>query len=137
MWAPFDVCSAEIFWVATAPLSAQGRCNVSPKGYNTFTVTSPTHVWCEFNFFFLSVNEHELGSEELVNGPFRRIFIFILFYRSSIDQDLTGSGGETISHLEEQGNGRITILMSAFEVSLGIIAFSGDELTFIIIQRSR
>lgn len=29
--------------------------------------------------------------------------------------DLTGSGNETISHLLEPNNGRITILLNAFE----------------------
>lgn len=29
--------------------------------------------------------------------------------------DLTGSGNETISHLWERGNGRITVMFNAFE----------------------
>lgn len=33
-----------VFFVATAPLSAQGHINVSPKGIDTFRVLSPTEV---------------------------------------------------------------------------------------------
>ncbi|KZT40307.1 hypothetical protein SISSUDRAFT_983511 [Sistotremastrum suecicum HHB10207 ss-3] len=37
-----------LFWVATAPLSADGHVNVSPKGVaGTFTVVDPTTVWYE------------------------------------------------------------------------------------------
>ncbi|GAA5839951.1 hypothetical protein JCM9279_005219 [Rhodotorula babjevae] len=64
-----------IFWVATAPLAASGTVNVSPKGYESFNIVSPTAVW------YL---------------------------------DCTGSGNETISHLREPGNGRLTIMFSAF-----------------------
>ncbi|KAI0353193.1 hypothetical protein OH77DRAFT_1512833 [Trametes cingulata] len=36
----------EQFWVATAPLSAEGHVNVSPKGVrDSFHVLSPTRVW--------------------------------------------------------------------------------------------
>ena len=37
-----------LFWVATAPLSASGHINVSPKGaYDCFHVEGPTRVWYE------------------------------------------------------------------------------------------
>ncbi|BGP43915.1 hypothetical protein JCM10450v2_008120 [Rhodotorula kratochvilovae] len=64
-----------MFWVATAPLAGSGTVNVSPKGYDCFTVVSPTAVW------YL---------------------------------DCSGSGNETISHLREPGNGRLTIMFNAF-----------------------
>lgn len=63
------------FWVASAPLSAHGHVNVSPKGGPYFGVAD------ERTFWYL---------------------------------DLTGSGVETISHLHEPGNGRVTVLFNAF-----------------------
>jgi hypothetical protein len=39
--------------------------------------------------------------------------------------DLTGSGNETISHLHERGNGRITIMFNAFEGPPKIVRFWG------------
>lgn len=39
--------------------------------------------------------------------------------------DLTGSGNETISHLYEPGNGRITIMFNAFEGSPRIVRLFG------------
>ena len=33
-----------VFFVATAPLGAEGRVNVSPKGYDSFRILSPTRV---------------------------------------------------------------------------------------------
>ncbi|KAH8593792.1 hypothetical protein B0O99DRAFT_626159 [Bisporella sp. PMI_857] len=40
-------------------------------------------------------------------------------------QDLTGSGSETISHLHEPGNGRITVLLNAFEGAPRILRLWG------------
>ena len=38
----------KMFWVATAPLSAEGHVNLSPKGYeDTFFVLGPRRVWYE------------------------------------------------------------------------------------------
>ena len=41
-------------------------------------------------------------------------------------QDLTGSGNETISHLLEARNGRITIMFSAFEGAPKIVRLWGQ-----------
>ncbi len=62
-----------MFFVATAP-TANGRVNVSPKGYDAFRI---------------------LGDNEVCY------------------LDLTGSGAETIAHVQE--NGRITFMFCAFE----------------------
>lgn len=70
------ILEQKIFWVATAPLSAAGHVNVSPKGGQYFGVIDERTFWY---------------------------------------MDLTGSGNETISHLLEPGNGRITVLFNAFE----------------------
>lgn len=38
----------EVFWVASAPLSADGHVNVSPKGLKgSFRVVNPNAVWYE------------------------------------------------------------------------------------------
>lgn len=66
-----------LFFVATAPLSAQHRVNLSPKSAT--------------------------GCFELV-GPHKLRYL-----------DLTGSGNETISHLNEAGNGRITVMFVNLE----------------------
>ncbi len=62
-----------MFFVSTAP-SEGGHINMSPKGYDSFRIISPTRV-CYL--------------------------------------DLTGSGAETIAHIND--NGRITIMFCAFE----------------------
>ena len=40
-------------------------------------------------------------------------------------QDLTGSGNETISHLHEPGNGRVTIMFNSFEGAPKIVRLWG------------
>ena len=58
-----------LFFVATAPLSAQGHVNCSPKGGDCFRVLGPNEV---------------------------------------AYQDYTGSGAETVAHVQE--NGRIVLM---------------------------
>lgn len=70
------ILNQKIFWVATAPLSASGHVNISPKGGAHFGVLDERTFWY---------------------------------------MDLTGSGSETIAHLYEPGNGRITVMFNAFE----------------------
>lgn len=68
------ILNQKIFFVATAPLSADGHINLSPKGLDSFRVLTPTTV---------------------------------------VYQDLTGSGVETIAHINE--NKRIVIMFCAFD----------------------
>ena len=65
------ILEQKVLWVASAPLSASGHVNVSPKGGQYFGIVDSKTFW------YL---------------------------------DLTGSGIETLSHLHEPGNGRITIM---------------------------
>lgn len=81
----------KIFWVATAPLSASGHVNVSPKGGEYFGVLDDKTFWY---------------------------------------MDLTGSGNETISHLYEPGNARITVMFSAFEGPPRIVRLFGRGRVF-------
>jgi hypothetical protein len=80
------ILQQKVFWIASAPLSAQGHVNVSPKGGPYFGIVNPTTFW------------------------------YI---------DLTGSGIETLSHLQEPGNGRITVLFNAFEGAPRIVRLWG------------
>lgn len=80
------ILNQKMFWVATAPLSASGHVNVSPKGGPYFGLLDNKTFWY---------------------------------------MDLSGSGNETISHLYEPGNGRITVMFSAFEGSPRIVRLFG------------
>ncbi|KAI1324920.1 pyridoxamine phosphate oxidase family protein [Xylariaceae sp. FL0255] len=55
-------------------------------------------------------------SSDFFRVPDRRTFLYT---------DMTGSGAETISHIHEPGNGRITILFNAFEGAPKIIRLWG------------
>ncbi len=74
----------QMFFVATAPLSADGHINCSPKGLDSFRILSPT----------------------------------VVAY-----QDLTGSGIETIAHIQE--NKRILIMFCAFDGAPKIVRLHG------------
>ncbi|PVH76198.1 hypothetical protein DL98DRAFT_574523 [Cadophora sp. DSE1049] len=80
------ILEQKVFWVASAPLSASGHINVSPKGGQYFGIVDSQTFWYV---------------------------------------DLTGSGVETLSHLQEPGNGRITILFNAFEGAPKIVRLWG------------
>ena len=80
------ILEQKVSWVASAPLSADGHINVSPKGGQYFGIVDSTTFWYV---------------------------------------DLTGSGVETLSHLQEPGNGRITILFNAFEGAPKIVRLWG------------
>lgn len=77
--------SQPVFFVATAPLAADGHVNLSPKGMaGTFLITGPTQV------AYL---------------------------------DYSGSGIETIAHLQE--NGRIVLMFCAFDGPPNIVRLHG------------
>ena len=74
-----------LFFVATAPLAAQGHVNCSPKGGDCFRVL----------------------------GPLEAAYL-----------DYTGSGAETIAHLQE--NGRIVLMFCAFQGKPNIVRLHGQ-----------
>lgn len=78
------IAHQKMFFVSTAPLSAQGHINCSPKGLDSFRVIGPT---------------------------------------TAVYQDLTGSGIETIAHLQE--NKRIVIMFCAFDGPPKIVRLHG------------
>jgi hypothetical protein len=73
-----------MFFVATAPIDADGHVNLSPKGLDTLRILD------ELTVAYL---------------------------------DLTGSGAETIAHVQQ--NGRITLMWCAFEGSPRIVRVHG------------
>lgn len=79
------------FLVGSAPLSAQGHVNISPRGYDCLTIVSPTSCYYV---------------------------------------DMTGSGNETISHLREPGNKRMTIMFNAFQGPPRIVRLFGTGKVF-------
>lgn len=81
------IYNQKIFYVATAPLAEDGHVNVSPKGFED--------------------TMHIVYNEDAENGG-KNATSNAVWY-----EDLTGSGNETISHVNE--NGRITIMFVAFE----------------------
>ena len=78
----------KIFFTASAPLSADGHINVSPKGIDSFRVLSANRV---------------------------------------AYMDIVGSGNETSAHILE--NGRITIMICAFEGPPNILRLYGKGYT--------
>ena len=62
-----------LFFVATAPLTADGHVNLSPKGYDGFRVLSPNHV----AYLDLTGSGSETSAHLLENG--RITFMFCAF----------------------------------------------------------
>jgi hypothetical protein len=62
-----------LFFVASAPLAADGRVNISPKGLDTFAVLSPTRV----AYLDLTGSGNETAAHLLENG--RITFMFCSF----------------------------------------------------------
>lgn len=78
------IAEQRVFFVASAPLSANGHVNLSPKGLDSLRVLGPREV------AYL---------------------------------DLTGSGIETVAHVQE--NGRLTLMFCAFEGRPRILRLQG------------
>lgn len=87
------ILAQKLLYIASAPLSGEGCINVSPKGITDRNGAGP---------FFGVIPEAAGDGEKVVIRKF--------WY-----MDLTGSGIETTSHLHEPGNGRITVMLNAFE----------------------
>jgi len=78
------IAEQRVFFVASAPLTADGHVNCSPKGLDTFRVLDAATVgWL----------------------------------------DLTGSGAETLAHIQE--NGRVVVMFCAFDGPPQILRLHG------------
>jgi hypothetical protein len=111
--------SQELFFVATAPLAGgeAGHVNMSPKGLRGSMHLGEDRV-------VRGVKEEgedapvDEGEGEGEGGE--KKWIEEVWY-----EDLTGSGSETIAHLKEEGNGRITVMWCAFEGAPMIVRVYG------------
>ena len=63
----------KMFFVCTAPLSAEGHINLSPKGYDCFRILSPTKV----GYLDITGSGNETSAHLLENG--RITFMFCAF----------------------------------------------------------
>lgn len=99
------ILQQNVFWVATAPLSGAGHVNVSPKGYSLRPLRS-----LERHSLMISCSGKYFG---------------VLDEKTFWYHDLTGSGNETLAHLHEPGNSRITIMFNAFEGAPKIVRLWG------------
>lgn len=87
------ILAQKLLYIASAPLAGDGCINVSPKG-----------ITDKGGPFFGVIQEPSNDPDS--KKPIIRKFWYM---------DLTGSGIETTSHLHEPGNGRITVMLNAFE----------------------
>ncbi len=67
------IAHQKMFFVATAPLAADGHINLSPKGLDSFRVLSPTHV----AYLDVTGSGNETSAHMLENG--RITFMFCAF----------------------------------------------------------
>lgn len=84
-----------MFFVATAPTSAEGRVNVSPKGYDTFRILSPNRV----AYLDLTGSGNETSAHIHENG--RVTFMFCSFDRAPRIVRLYGKGRTVLPDSEE------------------------------------
>ncbi|MBE9069054.1 pyridoxamine 5'-phosphate oxidase family protein [Leptolyngbya cf. ectocarpi LEGE 11479] len=76
----------QLFFVATAPLSADGHVNLSPKGLDTFCILSPTQV----AYLDLTGSGNETSAHLVENG--RITLMFCSFDRQPLILRLYGGG---------------------------------------------
>ncbi|KAF7973125.1 hypothetical protein HWV62_16162 [Athelia sp. TMB] len=114
----------EMFWVATAPLGGDGHVNVSPKGVRgCFHYVSPTKVWYQdlsgSGTSLLRSPSLPLPDPASVAAPRNasscHLSLKMGFGATYNMAEIGYTGNETISHLREPGNSRITVLFSAFQ----------------------
>lgn len=98
------ILKQHIFYVASAPLKADGHVNVSPKGYQaSFRLVDKNKVWYE----------DLTGSGES----------YILSSSIEVASIEPGTGAETASHVRE--NGRITIMFVSYDGAPNIVRLFG------------
>ena len=80
------IAAQQMFFVATAPLSADGHINVSPKGMDTFRILTPNRV----AYLDMTGSANETSAHVLENG--RITFMFCAFSGSPEILRLFGHG---------------------------------------------
>lgn len=84
-----------MFFVATAPLSAEGHVNVSPKGLDTFRILSPNRV----AYLDMTGSGNETSAHINENG--RITFMFCAFKGSPMIVRLYGTGRTVLPETPE------------------------------------
>ncbi len=84
-----------IFFVATAPLDADGHVNLSPKGYNVFRILSPNRV----AYLDVTGSGNETSAHLLENG--RITFMFCAFVGAPKILRLYGQGQVILPNMRE------------------------------------
>jgi hypothetical protein len=106
------IARQKMFWVATAALN--GHVNLSPKGcIESFHILNKNRVWYE----------DMTGSGEFPRPP--PILTYTLPLSGTPGSDTGLLGVETIAHMREPGNARITIMFHAFEGAPRILRMWG------------
>ena len=102
----------QMFWVASAPLSGDGHVNLSPKG-----LKGTLHI----------VNEKQVWYEDMTGSGTYTTFPPGWTDRLTVDAEPTGS--ETMAHLREPGNGRITLMFCGFDSPARIMRIFGHGMS--------
>jgi len=89
------------------------------------TIPDRLKKWCLTQKLFWVATAPLAGDGHVNVSPKGGEYFGIIDEKTFWYHDLTGSGTETISHLHERGNGRITIMFNAFEGPPQIIRFWG------------
>ena len=84
-----------MFFVASAPLAAEGHVNVSPKGLDTFRILSPNRV----AYLDLTGSGNETSAHLQENG--RITFMFCAFKGSPMIVRLYGTGSTVLPDMDE------------------------------------
>ncbi|GAE32788.1 pyridoxamine 5'-phosphate oxidase family protein [Halalkalibacter hemicellulosilyticus] len=87
-----------IFFVGSAPLTADGHINISPKGYDVLRIVSPTEV----AYLDLTGSGNETSAHVKENG--RITFMFLAFEGPPMILRLYGSGSVILSDTPEWTN---------------------------------
>jgi hypothetical protein len=106
------IARQHLFFVATAPLSADGRINLSPKGLDSFRVLSENQV----AYLDLIGSGNETSAHTLENG--RITFMFCSFEGPPNILRLFGKGFAVLPDTAEWGDyeGHFTILPSTRQI---------------------
>jgi hypothetical protein len=107
-----------MFFVASAPLSASGHINLSPKGIDTFRVLSPTTV----AYLDLTGSGNETSAHLLENG--RITFMFCAFDGPPDIVRLFGTGRAVLPDTPEWGDlaSRFTLRLGARQIIIADIS---------------
>lgn len=89
------------------------------------TIPDSLIQWCLAQNIFWVASAPLSGAAHVNVSPKGGKYFGIIDNKTFWYLDLTGSGVETLSHLHEPGNGRITIMFNAFEGAPKIVRFWG------------